>query len=126
MRLVLDASAAMELASGHSVAGVEEAHEVLVPDLFVAEVSNAVWQQHKFGGMNAELCESTLDRILEIPDTIVPSTELRREAFLLARTLGHPVYDMFYLALAQRESAGLATKDKVLRRLARTRGIHLP
>lgn len=125
MRLILDASAAMELAGGRPIAGLQDAAEVLVPDLFVAEVSNAIWQQHKFAGMDAEFCDTILEQILNIPDTLVPSLELRREAFFLARTLSHPVYDMFYLALAQRESAGLVTKDKVLRKFARGQGVPL-
>jgi predicted nucleic acid-binding protein len=115
--LVLDASAAIAtLSSGATI--LEDSDAVYVPDLFVAEVTNIVWKQHQFGKLGMEACEATLDRLLRMPDIIVPSTLLSGAAFQLAHANKHSAYDMFYLALAQRESATLFTKDKVLRKLA--------
>ena len=97
---------------------LDRADAVYVPDLFVAEVTNAIWKQHHFGGVELKACESALERILELPDIVVPSEILSRAAFQLARSSGHSVYDMFYIALARREAATLFTKDKAMRKLA--------
>jgi predicted nucleic acid-binding protein len=44
-------------------------------------------------------------------------------ALLLAMSLQHKVPDCVYLALAEREGAGIATADDRLARLARSRGV---
>ncbi|MEO5925926.1 MAG: type II toxin-antitoxin system VapC family toxin [Bryobacteraceae bacterium] len=117
MILVLDASAAIAtLSSGATI--LEDSDAVYVPDLFVAEVTNIVWKQHRFGQLDLEACETTLDQLLRMPDVVVPSGTIFRAAFHLARTSGHSAYDMFYIALARREDATLFTKDKALRKLA--------
>ena len=51
---------------------------------------------------------------LELVDDFVPLEPLAREAFDLAATMGSPVYDAFYLALACRNEAILATADRQL------------
>ena len=56
-------------------------------------------------------------------DILVPSKELARAAFLLARTMARSAYDMFYLALAQREDASLLTLDASLRKEAQRQGV---
>ncbi len=117
MIVVLDASGAIaSLAGAPSI--LEDADAVYVPDLFVAEVTNIIWKQHRFGQTSVTACESALDRLLRLPDVVVPSEVLSRAAFHLARTSGHSAYDMFYLVLAQREAATLFTKDKAVRKLA--------
>lgn len=70
-------------------------------------------------------CEAALEEVLRFPNEFVPATLLYREAFLLARTTRHSVYDMFYLVLARREGAALFTKDKALRKLAQHQGIEV-
>jgi predicted nucleic acid-binding protein len=57
---------------------------------------------------------------LRFPNEIVASALLCRETFFLARTAKHSVYDMFYIALAQREGATLFTRDKALKKLAQS------
>ena len=44
-------------------------------------------------------------------DELVPSEALHTRALELAIDLRHPIYDCFYLALAEREAAALVTAD---------------
>ena len=131
MKIVLDASAALEVALNRNraaglAARLDEADEVLAPDLFVPEVVNAIWKLHHFGNLSLTACDGALEVLLEFVNTLVSCKELYREAFLLSRTTRRPAYDMFYLALAKREDAVLMTLDRALRKEAVRQGIRLP
>jgi predicted nucleic acid-binding protein len=131
VKIVLDASAALEVALNRNratelSAQLDEANEVLAPELFVPEVVNAVWKLHHFGNLSLSACDGTLEVLLEFIDVLVSCKELYREAFLLSRTTRRPAYDMFYLALAKREDAALLTLDNALRKEALRQGIRLP
>ena len=131
MKIVLDASAALEVALNRKGAAelsarLDEADEVLAPDLFVPEIVNAIWKLHHFGNLSLSACDGALEVLLEFVDTLVSCKELYREAFLLSRTTRRAAYDMFYLALAKREDAALMTLDSVLRKEAVRQGIQLP
>ncbi|MGD0200229.1 MAG: type II toxin-antitoxin system VapC family toxin [Bryobacteraceae bacterium] len=130
MRLVLDASAAIEVVLGRRKAGqftamLEEADAVLAPDLLVAEVVNTVWKYHQFEGLSVTDCDRVIELALGLVDVLVPSREIYREAMLLARTTRRPAYDMFYLALARREDAAFLTTDAALKREAQRQGIRV-
>ena len=131
MKIVLDASAALEVALNRKGAAelsarLNESDEVLAPELFVPEVVNAIWKLHHFGNLSLSACDGALEVLLEFVDTLVPHRELYREAFLLSRTTRRPAYDRFYLALAMREDAALMTLDSALRKEATRQGIRLP
>jgi predicted nucleic acid-binding protein len=131
VKIVLDASAALEVALNRNRAAelsshLDQADEVLAPELFVPEVVNAVWKLHHFGDLNLGACDAVLELLLDFVDTLVSCKVLYREAFLLSRTTRRAAYDMFYLALAKREDAALLTLDKALRKQALGQGIRLP
>ena len=131
MKLVLDASAAIEIAlqRGRAPAlsdAVGQADLVLAPDLFVPEVVNTIWKYHHFERLALDVCDQAIDAALRLVDTIVSTRELHGEAFLLARSARRPVYDMFYLALARREDALFLTLDLSLRREAARQGVRVP
>jgi predicted nucleic acid-binding protein len=131
VKIVLDASAALEVALNRNRATelsgqLDEADEVLAPELFVPEIVNAVWKLHRFGNLSLSACDGALEVLLEFVDVLVSCKELYREAFLLSRTTRRPAYDMFYLALAKREDAALMTLDNALRKEALRQGIRLP
>jgi predicted nucleic acid-binding protein len=126
--VVLDASAAMEIADGRAAASglktvLEESEVVMAPDLFVAEVVNSVWKCHQFEEWPLDRCERVMKTALWLVEVLVPSKELYAQAFLLARTTRRAAYDMFYLALARREDATLLTRDVQLRREALRQGL---
>lgn len=124
MNVVLDASAAVALVTGSDPRRrlarlVTEADAVRAPDLFVAEVTNTFWKYHGLGGVELERCAEGLARALELPDELVAASTLSEEVFDLACRLGHPAYDLFYVVLARRHAAVLATTDKQLSSLCR-------
>lgn len=126
MSLVVDASAAVAIARGGASRAVQQADTIVVPDLFHAEVTNAIWKYSHFGGVDDERCTAMLEIALGLPDEVVPSGTLCRQAWSLAKGNGRPVYDMLYLALARHLAAPLLTEDKALRRLARKYGVQTP
>lgn len=130
MRLVLDASAAIEIVLLRGKARelarlVDNADQVLAPDLIVPEIVNTVWKYHQFENLNINICDQALDLTLGLIDVLVGCRDLHREAFLLARTTRRSAYDMFYLALARREDAGLLTTDLTLNKEAERQGIRV-
>jgi predicted nucleic acid-binding protein len=123
MIVVLDASAAVGFVLGRSDharirGGIDSAEEVHVPQLYVAELSNSFWKYHRLEGLDLDTCQKAVDRGLLLPDRFWDDRELRREALAMACACGTPVYDMFYLVLARRLGAHLATADRELRKLA--------
>ena len=64
MRLVLDATAAVSTALGRgaprSAKALEDADEVLAPDLLVAEVTNTIWKYHQFENLSLDVCDRAL------------------------------------------------------------------
>ena len=130
MRLVLDASAALEVVLRRSKASefgrmLEEADQVLAPDLIIPEVVNTIWQYHQFENLNLNTCDQAIEFAIGLLDVLVPCKELYREAFLLARSARKPAYDMVYLALARREDAGFLTIDHALTREAERQGVRV-
>lgn len=124
MIVVLDASASIELvlhrpASPEIAEILSSAEKVFVPDIYIAEISNAFWKYVRAGGQSA-FYEEMLDDSVDLADVIVPSTELYREAFAISVKHQHPVYDALYLVVARRNAAILLTLDRRLRRLAET------
>jgi len=130
VRLVLDASAAIEVVLNRGKASqliplLEAADGVFAPDLLVSEVVNTFWKYHQFESLDLDTCERGIELALHLIDTLVPSKELYREAFLLARTARRPAYDMFYLTLAKREDAGLLTMDGALKKEAERQAVRV-
>lgn len=128
MRLVLDTSAAIEVALNRGKApefahALEDADIVLAPELLVAELVNTVWKYYQFERLTLPACDRVVELSLALVDVLVSCKELYREAFLLARTVQRPAYDMFYLALARREDAAFLTRDAALRKEAERQGI---
>jgi predicted nucleic acid-binding protein len=120
MIVVLDASAAAEIAFNRSESKEFESHladavHVLAPHLFVAEVANAAWKHHRFGELSRAEAEAALEKMLSLPDELADDQDLAAEAFALACRLRKPSHDMFYLALARRHNARVLTMDKALR-----------
>lgn len=128
MRIVLDASAAVEIALNRGRARsftelLEQADLVLSPDLFIAEVVNTLWKYHQFEKLDVRSCDQAIEFAIGLVDTIIPSGELHRDAFLLARTTRRAAYDMFYLAVARREDAALLTVDASFKAEAERQGL---
>jgi predicted nucleic acid-binding protein len=129
MNLVLDASAGLLLATGGANDRLREtvsgALWVGAPELYDYEVTNTVWKYHRFGDWTGEQCGAVLLRALELIDERCSGVALAVEALALARRHRRPSYDMFYLALARRRDALLASADKKLVALAKRIGVRV-
>lgn len=114
--LVVDASIATswivkEAISPQAVTLFSAGETLIAPDLLVAEVGNAVWKAERRGNATALQVSSAVVILRQAMSDFEPTLPLLPAAAALARELNHPIYDCFYLALAQREGAELATAD---------------
>jgi predicted nucleic acid-binding protein len=124
MILALDTSAAMAVALGLPqasgiAAALRTAKRVIAPDLLVPEATNAAWKLTVFGQEKPEACAQALQRALRLADEFCPSAGLADEVLAETRRTRHPAYDLFYLVLARRHAATLASLDRKLLALAR-------
>ncbi|MDA3903823.1 MAG: type II toxin-antitoxin system VapC family toxin [Desulfuromusa sp.] len=123
MNVVIDASAAVGLVlampgTESFTPLLEQAAFVAAPDLYVAEVGNAMWKYRKANLLPMARCELALEQIISLPDRFEPSSTLYIEAFALACRHLHPVCDVLYLVLARRTNATILTMDRRLAALA--------
>ncbi len=128
MTVVLDASAAVAVVLRRPEANdielaLGEAATVVVPELFVAEVTNVFWKYALHGGLAEQRCFTAVKRCLALSDGVVPTASLWEEALDLAISQRHPVYDCLYLALARRRAARLLTLDRRLAEAAKAVGV---
>jgi predicted nucleic acid-binding protein len=125
---VLDTTAGVEIVTGRPRASalrslVADADRVLAPTLYVAETTNVFWKYHRFHGLPKAQAERACEHAVDLVDEFVDDRDLRKEAFSLACKTGHPAYDMFFLVLAHRHKAMLATLDGRLATLARKHAV---
>jgi predicted nucleic acid-binding protein len=114
--LIVDASVlakvfADEKDSSLARAELETAREIVCPDLAMAEAYMALWKKwRRKQFLDEQLKEAP--RLLQLLVTrSVPLSLLFGRAAELARLFNHPIYDCFYLALAEQERAPLVTAD---------------
>ena len=88
--------------------------DLLAPDLLVPEVSNAAWRKVRLGESHPAQAQQIADRLRRGVLALRPTAPLASRALELALALDHPVYDCFYLALAEVEQVGLVTADRRL------------
>ncbi len=94
---------------------------LLAPDLIVPEVCNAVWKKVRAGQFTSAQATGVMEELPRFFDDIFPCHLLGARSLAIAETLDHPVYDCFYLALAELNDARVVTADaRLLRRLAGT------
>lgn len=126
MTLVVDASVVLkwfveEPESPEARALVEEADAFAAPDLIIAEVANAFWRKRRLGEIELHQATNAVEELMVEIDLFVSCGELWGAAFRASDELDHPIYDCFYLALAQRLDVPMVTADKrLLERVART------
>jgi predicted nucleic acid-binding protein len=121
---VVDASVAVKWIlpeSGSSAAAAlrELNDDLSAPSLIAVEVGNALWKAVRRGSVTRSEALEGFEAALISLQSLIPIEELRVRALTLAIELRHPIYDCFYLALAQRENALLVTADEVMFTAAR-------
>lgn len=116
MILVADASVVVAAVTPDSRKPVSQralatADLVHAPELIVAEVANAGWRLYRAGRIVAEHQDSMSTDLADLIQVFHPLRPLASRAAEIARQLDHPVYDCFYLALAERLGCAVATLD---------------
>jgi predicted nucleic acid-binding protein len=124
---VLDASAAVRTVMDPGTAFraiLDIADLVIAPELIVAEVCSAFRNYVRVRVLSRSEAEVSIDRALALVDRMQPLRELVAEVLALTSRTDSSVYDLFYLALAQRTGATLLTADLALRQVARGMGVN--
>jgi predicted nucleic acid-binding protein len=124
MSTIVDASIAVkwvtdEIDSVRAEAVFAGEEELIAPDIILAEVGNALWKKLRGKTVTETQVTIAMSSMPSYFQQLVPCPELAPQALALAISLGHPVYDCFYLALAARERGTLVTADERLFAAAR-------
>ena len=113
--LVLDASAAVEIVLQRPKSfalqqAVSDSANVVAPDLFVSEITNVFWKNHR-AGIALRDCELACSRAIQIPDLYLAAPEYSKEALRFAAKHRISAYDAFYAVITMINHAQLATLD---------------
>lgn len=120
--LIVDASVALkwvvpEKGVSKAEALLRRPEDIIAPALVLAEAANALWKKRRVGALAVDP-EDALREIVHAFVEFVPEELLAPRALSLAVILDHPVYDCFYLALAEARGGTLITADgKLIARL---------
>jgi predicted nucleic acid-binding protein len=125
--LIVDASVAVkwffdEERSAAARAILDEDIALFAPELIIAEIGNATWKRRIKGLIENADATFIIERIPALITNLVTLSELAKEAIRISMTLPHPIYDCFYLALAERERLPIVTADERLLAAARKLG----
>lgn len=124
MTLVVDASVAVKWvlpeAGSDRAAAIRATDDLIGPSLICAEIGGAIWRAVLRGDVPAAGARHQLRVAVDHYRQIVPLEALAEQAVALAIHLRHPIYDCFYLALAERERCALITTDERLAAAAKT------
>ncbi|HYH38079.1 MAG TPA: type II toxin-antitoxin system VapC family toxin [Azospirillum sp.] len=117
MTCVVDASVALkwfvdEEGSLQARSLVASGTDLIAPELVVAEVCNAAWRLVRVNVLPAGEEIRIAHRIGLAFSRLWALDGLAPLAAGMARDLQHPVYDCFYLALAEREMCRVVTADR--------------
>lgn len=128
MTLVVDASVVAQWVlsqEGSERAALLRSDEKLIaPSLIAAEIGSAIWKAVRRGEVKPTDAPTALEAALLSLDELIAIEDLRLRALELAIDLAHPIYDCFYLALAERERQPLITADaRLLAAAKRMKGI---
>jgi predicted nucleic acid-binding protein len=116
MTIVVDASIAVKWVlpepGSERAAAIRTADDDLIaPSLVCAEIGSAIWRAALRGDVPVTEARRDLKVVVSHYRRLMPLAELADSALELATRLRHPIYDCFYLALAQREHCALITAD---------------
>lgn len=121
-RLVIDASVAIKWVVEEE--GTEEAlslrtHDLIAPDLLVAETANILWKKARLGELTPKEAEMAARLLARADIELAPMRPLWADAVHHAAALDHPAYDCVYLALALTSGVQFVSADsRFLKRVA--------
>lgn len=121
MRIVIDASVALKWVipeDGSEVAIGLKSHELIAPNLWLAEAANGLWRLVLRGELDPLEGRAALTELESSPVASLGFDKDLQSALQLATKLAHPIYDCLYLALALRENTHVVTADRRFAALA--------
>jgi predicted nucleic acid-binding protein len=127
MTLVVDASVAVRWfidvpASERAYRLIASEDRLVAPDLVMAEIASALWKAVRFADLAPATAAEAMVAAGAAFHELVSARMLANRALAIALDLRHPVYDCFYLALAEARGSRLVTADgRLLRVCAHTR-----
>ena len=98
---------------------IAKAEYIIAPDLFAAELANALWKCCFIGKYDPDECGALIDDGLNYIDNFIDSRIIWQEAFDEGIKRRHPVYDMLYAVTARRNSGTLVTNDNKLAKICK-------
>ena len=122
---VVDASVALkwfvrERGSAEAKGLLADDADLEAPELVVAELCNAASRLARMGALDGAACDLVAGETPSLFHRIYPLVPLAPRAMVIARAVDHPVYDCFYVALAEQRASRLVTADGKL--IGRFRG----
>ncbi len=119
MNLIVDASVVCKWylpEDNHNLAKrlLTDELSLLAPELLFAEVGNVLWKRLRRETVDPKEMNRIHWHLSRSLHRVVPLSDLFVPALRIATIIDHPVYDCFYLALAERENAPLMTADERL------------
>jgi len=117
--LIVDASVAVkwvldEAGDLEARALIERRAPLIAPELIVSEVTNVAWKRHVRGDIPLRQARLITVDVPQLFSQLFALAPLRGRALSIALELRHPVYDCFYLALAESQDATMVTADRRL------------
>lgn len=130
MTLIIDASVAvlwtLQQAGSDRAAALSRETSLIAPSIILAEIGNAIWKAVRRGDLPSTEAATAIEIASGPLDLLIPSEELHRRALEIAIDLDHPIYDCFYLALAERERCPLVTADeRLLKAVKKLKGVEV-
>ena len=93
---------------------IEGAREIVVPDLFHAELVNVVWQWIRARRLDLAAGLGVLQRGQALPTRVVSTRALWERALTLSVARSHPAYDTLFIALAIEIGSKVVSNDRPL------------
>jgi predicted nucleic acid-binding protein len=88
--------------------------QLVVPDLFWAEIGNVFWKAVRNKRLRAGAAAEAIQTVRDLNLSTVSSAALLEDAFTIALESGHAVYDCIYVALSSTSGKALLTADEAL------------
>ena len=114
-RLVVDSSVAIKWFvsedDSEDALRLRDRHQLLAPDLLVAECVNAFWKMARRGELTTEEAVLACKSLALTGIALEDMAELAIQAGTMAIAFDHPAYDCFFLALSAAEGLPYVTSD---------------